>query len=398
MKVVQINTTCGKGSTGIICAEIADLLNHEKIDNSILYTNGLSKHPSALKYGEDWEVKLNAAKAKCVGNYGFNSKKITKALIDYLMQFSPDIIHLHNLHGHNCDIRMLFEYLKSTPVRLVWTFHDCWAFTGYCMYFDSVKCNKWTSGCYSCPLRKKYSLFFDRSSELYDRKKALFSNLDLTIVTPSKWLAANVKESHLGVYGVKVINNGIDLNTFKFTESGFREKYEIPANKRMLLGVAYKWEERKGIGTLVKVAEEMDDICRVVLIGEMDDKTRRNLPDSIICINRTSDRRELAQVYSAADYLVNPTAEDNFPTVNIEALACGTPVITYKTGGSPEIIDETSGALVSDNHPDSLIKLIRTMCVDMPFSSADCRKRAESFNKTDKYMEYIQLYRELSNE
>ena len=398
MKVVQINASCGKGSTGKICTEIADLLNKEGIVNRILYTNGGSSHPSALKYGNGREIRSNAVISRVAGNYGFNSKGMTKKLIKELEELSPNIIHLHNIHGHNCDVKALFEYLKSTSARFVWTFHDCWAFTGYCMYFDSVQCEKWKTGCFDCPQRKKYSLIFDKSKKLYDIKKSLFSELDMTIVTPSVWLAKLVKESFLRECPVRVINNGIDLDAFSYTESGFREKYGIPSDKTVLLGVAYKWEARKGIGAFIKAANELKDTCRVVLIGGMDDKVKRELPENVICISRTSDRRELAGIYSAADYLINPTSEDNFPTVNIEALACGTPVITYDTGGSAEIIDSSCGAVVPDNSAVALIRLIREFGSTSPFSRADCRRRAESFNKDDKFKEYIQLYRELSNE
>lgn len=398
MKVVQINAACGRGSTGRICAEIADLLNNEGIENHILFTNGSSSHPSALKYGEDRDIRLNAMISRVKGDYGFNSKRMTSSLIDELERLSPDIIHLHNLHGHNCNIEMLFEYLKGASAKLVWTFHDCWAFTGYCMYFDLVKCGKWRTGCSDCPQRKKYSLAFDRSGELYERKKRLFSGLDLTIVTPSKWLAVLVGESHLKEYRTVVINNGIDLDVFRYTESNFRKEHGIPDDKRILLGVAYKWEERKGIGAFIKAAEELKDICRVVLIGGIDEKVRRELPENIILISRTSDMHELAAIYSAADFLVNPTLEDNFPTVNIEAIACGTPVITYDTGGCAEIIDQSSGAVVRDNSVDSLVKLLRELCADPPFARSDCAKRAELFEKNRKYREYIQLYRELCDE
>ena len=398
MKVVQINATCGKGSTGKICSEIADLLNREGVENAVLYTNGVSEHPSALKYGNDRAVKYNALKAQCEGNYGFNSGRMTKALIYRLEQQAPDVIHLHNLHGHNCNIEMLFDYLKSTSAHLVWTFHDCWAFTGYCMYFDSVQCEKWRTGCFDCPQRKKYSLFFDKSNELYERKKALFSGLDLTIVTPSRWLAELVRASFLGEYDTRVIHNGIDLSKFRYSDSPFRERHGISSDRKILLGVAYQWEARKGIGALVHVAETLKDTCSVVLIGGMDEKTERALPDNMIHLRRTADRQELAEIYSAADYLINPTLEDNFPTVNIEALACGTPVITFQTGGSPEILDASCGAVVYDNRADSLSELIKTLCTNMPFSSADCRRRAELFDKDVKFKEYIRLYRELCNE
>lgn len=398
MKVVQINPTCGKGSTGKICAEISDLLTRDGIENYILYTNGVSDHPAALKYGTDRAVKRNALKARLEGNYGFNSKAMTRKLIHELERVSPDIIHLHNIHGHNCDIDTLFRYLRSCSAKLVWTFHDCWAFTAYCMYFDAVDCQKWKNGCQHCPMRKKYSLLLDKSRWLYRRKKALFSDLPLTIVTPSQWLAELVKQSYLKNYSVRVINNGIDRSAFQYCPGDFREKHHIPADKRILLGVAYRWEARKGIGAFIRTAKALEDRCQVVLIGEMDKETKSTLPKNVICIRRTTDRRELAEIYSAADYLVNPTLEDNFPTVNMEALACGTPVVTYKTGGSPEIIDESCGAVVPDNTPDSLVELLRQLCVEMPFSRSACVKRSEAFDKNEKFEAYIQLYRELCHE
>ncbi len=397
MKIVQINATCQKGSTGKICAAVSELLSAEGVENYVLYSNGQSNLSAGIKYADDRSIRINSARSKLAGNYGFNSKKMTERLIEELEKRDPDIIHLHNIHSHNCNIEMLFDHFKKSNAKLIWTFHDCWAFTGYCMYFDAAGCTKWKTGCSDCPQRKKYSLLFDRSEELYKKKKNLFSGLDLTIVTPSRWLARLVGESHLSSYPVKVINNGIDLDAFRYMPGDFREKYGIENDKKILLGVAYRWEKRKGIDAFYKLAHELRDECRVVLVGGKGDR-EKGIPDNVISIERTSSREELAKIYSAADLLVNPTAEDNFPTVNIEALACGTPVVTYDTGGSAEIPDDTCGAVVPRNDAEALVETVRGLCRDYPFTRDKCRKRAEEFDQNVKFGEYVKLYREICNE
>ena len=223
MKLVQVNVTCGSGSTGKICISVSRLLTEEGIENYILYSGAKSDYPLGIKYQENKYTKTQALASRIRGNYGFNSSASTKKLIAELERIKPDIIHLHNLHGHNCNVEMLFNYLKKTNVKLYWTFHDCWTFTGYCPYFDIVECDKWQEGCESCPQRKTFSWFFDKSSKLYQKKKELFSGLDLTIVTPSEWLADLVKKSFFKDYPVRVINNGIDISVFKPTYGNFAE-------------------------------------------------------------------------------------------------------------------------------------------------------------------------------
>lgn len=227
MKVVQINVTAGEGSTGKICMAIGRELSNRGIENYLLYTSGNCAEPNAIKYANNLQIKQEALKARVYGNWGFNSKKITKDLISWLEQIQPDIIHLHNLHGHNVNLELLFDYIRQKKVRVIWTFHDSWAFTGYCTHFNMAKCERWKTGCMCCPQKKGYTWFTDRSSEIYKKKKELFCGLDLTIVTPSKWLAGLVKESFLKEYPVRVINNGIDLNVFKPSPSDFRERCGI---------------------------------------------------------------------------------------------------------------------------------------------------------------------------
>jgi len=389
MKVLQINATCGAGSTGKICVAVSNLLTARGVENYILYSHGSSTHPAGIKYGSKSYYKLGALCSRILGNYGFNSRIATKKLISEIKRISPDIIHLHNIHSHNAHLGMLFSYLRKSGIKLYWTFHDCWALTGYCPHFDMVGCDKWKSGCHSCPQRRCYSWFFDRSAELYERKKELFSGLDLTIVTPSQWLADIVKESFLGEYPVKVINNGINLDVFKPTESDFRERYGL-RDKKIVLGVAFGWGERKGLDVLVELSKRLGDEYKIVLVGT-NDEVDKQLPDNIISIHRTANQRELAEIYTAADVFANPTREENFPTVNMEAIACGTPVVTFRTGGSPEMLDSFTGSVVDKNDVDTMEREIIRMSGASRFKEA-CVASCSAFEEKNRFEEYIKLY------
>lgn len=298
---------------------------------------------------------------------------------------------IHNIHGHDCNLRMLFSYFKENKIKLFWVFHDCWAFTGYCTYFTFVKCDKWKKECRNCPQRKQYSWFLDRSSYLYQQKKKLFSNLDLTIITPSQWLADLVKQSFLKNYPIQVINNGIDLQVFKPISSNFRQKYNISEDKYILLGVAFDWGMRKGLDVFIELSKRLDkNKFQIVLVGT-DDSIDKMLPNSIISIHRTRDQNELAEIYSAADLFVNPTREENYPTVNMESIACGTPVLTFRTGGSPEILDEKTGYIVDCDDIDEMGRQIIRICKENVFSVDDCVAKAKSFDKDLRFKEYIDL-------
>ncbi|MBQ7549648.1 MAG: glycosyltransferase [Clostridia bacterium] len=390
MKIVQLNCTCGIGSTGKICVGISEKLTAKGIENHILHSGRSSGYPLGLRYSTDNYIRSQALRSRVLGNYGFNSVKATRELISNLERLSPDIVHLHNIHSHDCNLETLFSYFKDKGTRLVWTFHDCWAFTGYCTHFTMAGCDKWKSRCHDCVQKREYSWFFDKSGELFDKKKRLLQGLDMTIVTPSEWLAGLVKQSFLKNYPVQVIHNGIDLDIFKPTDSDFRSKRGL-CDKRLVLGVSFDWGRKKGLDVFSELARRLPDDYRIVLIGT-DDAVDAALPDNIISVHRTQDQRELAQIYSAADAFVNPTREENYPTVNMEALACGTPVITFNTGGSPEIIDECCGSAVECDDVDALEKEILRVCEDRPFSREACVKKALAFDKGDRYEEYVKLY------
>lgn len=397
MKVAQINAVCGKGSTGKICVEIGNCLDTDNIENKIYFISGNKTYKNGVKYSNAFYTKFMALFSRVFGNYGFNSSIATRRLVKKLKEFDPDIIHLHNLHGHNVDLKILFNYLSKSNKKVVWTFHDCWEFTAYCPYFTMVKCDKWKTGCYKCPQTKGTTWFFDRSKSIYKRKKRLITRLkNLTIVTPSKWLADLVKQSFLKDYPVQVINNGIDLSVFKPTESNFRERYNIPAEKYILLGVAFGWGARKGLDVFIELSKRLPDNYQIVLVGT-NDKTDKQLPKNIISIHRTQNQAELAEIYTAADLFVNPTREENFPTVNMESLACGTPVLTFRTGGSPEIIDETCGSVVDCDDIDALESEIKRICTERPYSQDACLTRSKHFDMNERFQEYIRLYEQHAN-
>lgn len=397
MKVLEINSVCGIRSTGRICTDLADILKENGHECKIAY--GRETVPEKYKdisyrIGSDTDVQLHALKARLFDSAGFGSKEVTERLIEKTKAYDPDIIHLHNLHGYYLDVEILFNYLASADKPVVWTLHDCWAFTGHCAYFTTAGCNRWKTGCFGCPLKKSYpaSILLDRSKRNWERKKTLFTGVkNMTIVTPSEWLASLVKESFLGRYPVHVIRNGIDLKAFKPTNSGVAKKYGM-GDKKIVLGVASTWSERKGLRDFDRLSEVLPkDKYKIVLVG-VNDTQKKSISPDILCIGRTNSVSELAGIYTAADVYVNATYEDNFPTTNIEALACGTPVVTYNTGGSPESLTERCGRVVDKGDVCALARQVEEICGADVLTEKECRTRAAAFDKKKCFEKYIGLY------
>ena len=386
MKIVQLNAVCGVGSTGGITVEISRMLTAHNIENYILYTNGHHEYELGINYSSVFEVKLGALKSRILGNYGFNSSYATGKLIHMLDGMKPDIVHLHNIHGHDLNLSMFFKYLKKTGVRVIWTMHDCWAFTGYCMHFDAMGCDKWKTQCGSCPQAKRYSWFFDRCGEIYNKKKKLFTSIeDMTIVSPSEWLAKLAGQSFLNKYPIEVINNGIDLEIFRPRESDLRERYHLEG-KKIVLGVP------KGqFKYFTELGKIIDENYRIVLIG-LNEREIKAMPKNITALPRTKDRIEMAEWFSAADVYINTTLEDTFPTVNLESQACGTPVITFNTGGSPEAVSEKTGRTVPKRDIYAMCGAIKELCEGEDRSAACIQRAREKYNAKERFNDYYELY------
>jgi putative colanic acid biosynthesis glycosyltransferase len=402
MKVLQINTVCGTGSTGRIASDIHKMLIEQGHESIIAYGRGTAHNcDSTIKIGNNLDFYKHALKTRMLDKHGFGSKKATRKLIERVKNYNPDVIQLHGLTGYYINIEILFNFLKEYNKPIVWTLHACWAFTGHCAYFDYANCYKWETHCQKCPQKKSYpkSVFLDNSYGNFEKKKELFTGLkNTTLVTPSQWLANLVKRSFLKEYPVKVINNGIDLDIFKPTPNNFRAKYDL-GNKFIILGVANKWEKRKGLKYFLELSKSLSGKEAIVLVG-LSKKQIKDLPKNILGIMRTNSTKELAEIYTASDVYFNPTLEDNFPTTNLEALACGTPVITFNTGGSIEAIDNSTGYIVEKGDLEEVKQIIqRIEKQGKEKYSKHCIARANNYyDKNKKFQEYIELYEKLEKE
>lgn len=398
MRILAINTS-NYGSTGKVMLHLRSLaLLDPSVDYDVAYASSRSNRGMVVEnshpIGNRVERNAHILLAAITGLNGCFSFWGTWRLLRKIKKNPPDVIHLHNLHARYINIPLLFRYIKKKKIRVIWTFHDCWPFTGHCPHFDMIGCEKWKVQCFKCAQYRAYpASYVDNSRYMYRLKRKWFVGVeDMTIVTPSVWLSELVKQSFLKEYPVRVIHNGIDLSVFNPAESDFRERYALQ-EKHIILGVAAGWGERKGLDVFLEIAKRLPEEYRIVLVGTTEDIDLL-LPENIISIHRTQDQNELAQIYSAADLFVNPTREENFPTVNMEALACGTPVLTFRTGGSPEIIDDTCGMAVEKNDIEALLRECVRICKTAPFSKEACRERAKAFDKDKCFSQYIALYHE----
>ncbi|MGI6614315.1 MAG: glycosyltransferase [Saccharofermentanales bacterium] len=358
MKILQINSVSGIGSTGRIVLDIHGALLENGQQSIVAYGRGEAGGCSAsIKIGNKFDNYVHGAKTRVFDKHGLGSRRATRKFIEKIIGTNPDLIHLHNIHGYYINIKFLFNFLVEYGKPVVWTLHDCWSFTGHCAHFDYIGCERWKVQCHNCPQKREYpsSILFDNSSQNFELKKGLFNKVKkLTIVTPSSWLESLVKNSFLKESRTKVINNGIDLEAFKPTDSGFREKHGL-LDTFIILGVANVWGERKGLEHFIELSRILDENCKIVLVG-LTGRQIRSLPRNMVGIEKTTSTVELAEIYSAADIYVNPTLEDTFPTTNIESLACGTPVVTFNTGGSPESVPEDFGVVTTEKTAKGILQ------------------------------------------
>lgn len=392
-RLLQINVTANWGSTGKIAESIGLCALKHGWESYIAYGRYFRPSQSQLvPIGSAIDPYNHYIEQRIFDNEGLCSRNATKRLIAQIRSLSPDVVQLHNIHDHYLNYRLLFEYLNTTDIKVVWTFHDCWAFTGHCFHFVTKNCEKWKTGCSHCPLRNSYpKTLLDRSSRNYEMKRKLFvANDHLTIVSCSDWMSTFVKESFLREKRLATIHNGVDLATFVPQH----EPLHRADQPFKILAISSVWTQSKGLFDIYKLREMLPAEFEITLVG-VSSKQQKSLPSGIVGIQHTQNVAELVRLYSASDVLINPTYADTFPTVNLEALACGTPVITYNTGGSPEAVDESTGVVVPQGDVQALADAIIRLQAH-PLSSDACRGRAEQFFDKDQCFEkYLALYNQL---
>ena len=397
MKILMINSVCGIRSTGRICTDLAQELEIQGHEVKIAY--GREDVPAefqkyAVRIGNDNDVKIHGLMARLFDASGFGSKAATEKFISWVKELDPDIIHLHNIHGYYINIEVLFKYLKICGKKIIWTLHDCWSFTGHSAFCDAVHCERWKNGCYDCPQIKEYpKAYCDGSKRNWKRKKACFTGVpNLTIVTPSYWLAGLVEKSFLKEYPVKVIHNGIDTSKFYPMPNNFRQIYGLE-DKIVLLGVASSWNDLKGYSDFIRLSYMLSDEYCIVLVG-LNQKQVRELPENIVGIQKTNSINELVYIYSSADMFVNLTYCDNYPTVNLEARACGLPVLTYNTGGSPESAGDKQALIIEQGNIRELKKCIKKYVHKMTMRQTLTKEELKKIDKKSTVINYIKIYKE----
>ncbi len=393
MKVLQINTF-GNLSTGKIAVDIYRTLRARGNEGAVAFArNEVPGDVPSFKIGNPLSVYTDGVFTRLTDKAGHYSKGATEKLIKQIKEYDPDIIHLHNLHGYYINVPMLFDYLKEADKPVVWTLHDCWAYTGHCCYYSMAGCDKWKlTGCTICPQKKAYpaSIFNDNSSRNFSEKNQMFHSVkNLHLVCVSKWLDNELRASFLKDIPSRVIYNGIDTSVFKPCSGNFRIKYDV-GDKRIVLGVASTWDTRKGLADFVGLSKILDERYKIVLVG-LNDKQKASLPDNMIGIGRTDGPKELAEIYSASNVLFNASVEETFGLPNVESLACGTPVVAYNCTGIPETMTENDGYIVEPHDLKTVALKIGEIC--------DAGKRIEvssfRFPKDKTYEAYMKLYEEL---
>lgn len=395
-KLLQINV-CLNLSTGKIAQQIGELALSKGWESWIAFsgrTKQRSSRSNVIRVGNFVDACIHYAAQNFFDNEGLNSSCYTRKLLKKMDKIKPDVVHLHNIHDHWLNYRMLFTYLAEKNIPVVWTQHDQWATTGHCMY-NLCGCERWKTECHDCPLSKWYTL--DRSRRNFRLKKGLLAKIpSLTIVPVSEWLGNNIRQSHLKNRSIQVIHNGIDIKTFSPQPTDAHERYGVSKNKKIVLGVAAIWDVRKGLNDFYALAQKLpSDEYAIVIVGKIAEKTE-NVKNAcqMVFVDSTQNALELAQLYSSASVFVNPTYQDNYPTTNLEAMACGTPVITYRTGGSPESVDDKTGVIVEQGDVDGLEKaIVRLSALDCQES---CRRKAlREFDNRKCFEPYITLYNKL---
>lgn len=399
--VLRVNT-----STGRIMQEIGELAMQHGWRSCIAYSKGRdgikSCQSEVIPVGNKWSTIWHGLETRLFDRHGLASNEATRLFVKQIQELKPDVIHIHNIHGYFLNYQILFDFLAQSTIPVVWTVHDCWLYTGHCYYYSYAGCNKWQTGCGHCPQKKEFpaSWLIDRSHQNYEDKKQAFTSLpqdQLTIVPVSEWIREEMQHSFLRNNQFHVIHNGINTNIFNiYNPEQVKQKYGLNG-KHILLGVASIWSREKGFDDCIQMADFLHPDEMLVLVGVRPEQQKK-LKKNMLGIPRTENIHQLAELYAAADAFINPTWQDNYPTVNLEAIACGTPVVTYRTGGSIEAITDQTGFIVPQGNVKEMLEAARLISQrGKAYYQQPCRTYAlENFRKEDRYQDYLDLYDKLT--
>lgn len=408
MRVFEINTVCGTGSTGRIAVDLAHMVEQRGGDCCIAFSRGSTpKDVSVYPFGDRLGIYWHGFMTRITDRHGMYSKRATRLLIQKIKEYQPDLIHLHNVHGYYLNIELLFQFLKDYGKPVVWTLHDCWTYTGHCSHYTCVNCDKWKTQCYECPLKKDYpgSLFLDNSRWNYQKKKELFTSVSqMHLVTPSEWLKREVEQSFFGQHtdihpqGVPctAVPNGIDLEKFQNTPSDLREKLGI-SEKKVILGVANVWTKQKGFEDFIRLAGMLDDSYQLVMVG-VDESRKKLLPENVIALERTKNIEELIELYSIADVYFNSSIEETMGLTTGEAICCGTPVIVYDSTAIAESVGEGCGYILNPGDILGVEKAIYEICKNRNRYSEACLKYRKRFDQKLFTETYYEIYKGMLHE
>lgn len=399
IKLLQINVDANNGSNGSIARDIGSIALSKGWESYIAYgRRHIPSDSQLIRVGNDFDVKVHGLLTRLFDLHGLGSIAVTRRFIRKVKKIKPDIVHLHNIHGYFINYKILFEYLIKNDIPVVWTFHDCWPFTGHCGYFESYNCLKWRELCHSCPAAHSYptSWFFDRSKNSFELKKKLFTApRELNVVTVSKWLKGLVDESFFGKYPVKVVYDGIDTDSFVHRESTLRQQYDLEG-KFILMSAAANWSNAKGWNDYIKLSEMLPEDCVIMLLG-VTESQKAELPPKIIAVSRVEGKEKLAEYYSMADILLNLSYQETFGMTTAEAMACGTPGISYNRTACPELISPDTGLVVEAGDMEQILSAIAEIRRNgKQYYAEACRQRVlDHFDFKKVNMAYFDIYDEI---
>lgn len=393
MKVLQINAVYGFKSTGVIVKDIENLLENNGHTSFVAYQTAINTPKNSYKIGGNLDWKIHALLARIFGKQAYFSKAATKGLLKYIDKISPDVVHLHNLHSNYLNFNMLCDYLSAKNIKTVYTLHDCWAFTGKCSHYAAVKCEKWQTTCGNCPLNKteQPSLFFDATSKvLKDKINHLNKIKNLHLVACSEWIKGEAEKSLLKPKEITVIYNGVDIEIFKPHKNNFKKEYGITEDF-VIMGMADKWCLKENQAAVEKIIANNKE-SKIVIVGcKEEQKELFKQYSNVLPLGYVKDREKLADIYASSNVFINLTHADTLPTVNMESICCGTPVITYNCCGSPELLDENSGFVVNENDIDAILEKIESIKKAPP--QIDISAAHKRFDKNTCYKGYLEVYK-----